>query len=463
MARSCQLSLLFLLIPCALYGQDTLRFSLQEAIDYAIKNKSQTKNAYLDIQVSRGQIRETLGQGFPQVNLKANFFDNVAIKSFFAQGAASLEPNLSSYSSELQEFGSDIFNQFLGLSPSLPRYNLEASLKLDQLVFDGRYFIGLQAAKTVEKLSQQQYEMSKIQMAASVAKAYYTSLISSKLIDLERQNYLRLDTLLKQTQAMYQNGFTEQIDVDRIKVAYNNAKNQFDLAQQTWYVSKQVLKYQIGVSLKTKIAATDELLVEYLPEQLTKNLSEFDFDNRVEYDIINQQIILQGYNIKQLKVGYLPTLYASVEYGYNSLSATFSELGTWANYFNYGLRFNLNIFDGLSKRSKILQEKLNLEKINNQKEDLERAILVEQLQAKSTLLKSINTLNIQRENRALAQRVYQVSKTKYQQGVGSNREVIEAETAYKEAETNFYRAIFSALNANIDYQLATGSILNKPE
>ena len=219
----------------------------------------------------------------------------------------------------------------------------------------------------------------------------------------------------------------------------------------------------MAISPSKNVLLTDALDVESINIFIPKSINSFDFSRRPKYKNIIEQIKLQGYNIRQLRADYLPTLYASVEFGYNSLSAKFSELGRWNEYFNYGLRLNLNIFDGFRKKSRILQEKHNLSKIQYQKEDLERAILLEQLQAKSALVNDISTLQIQKENIKLAEHIYQVSKIKYQQGIGSNQEVIDAQTSLKEAEINLYRIIFSALNSKVDYQLANGSLLEQIE
>jgi outer membrane protein TolC len=67
-------------------------------------------------------------------------------------------------------------------------------------------------------------------------------------------------------------------------------------------------------------------------------------------------------------------------------------------------------------------------------------------------------MNVQLENVKISEEVYNVTKTKYQQGVGSNIEVINADADYKEAQTNFFTALYSALLSKVDYDKALGKL-----
>ena len=192
---------IFLSIPLFLSGQDTLYFSLKEAIHYTLENNIATKNAYLDKQISSTVIKEILSAGFPQINFKAIYTDNIKIKSFFSDIQT---PDLSG------KIDPQLISSLSEFIPALPKFNSDISLKLEQLAFDGRYFVGLKASRLVETNANTQYQIVKTQVAATITKTYYRVLLNKKLIELGKQNYWRLDTLLRQTQLMYQNGFVEK-------------------------------------------------------------------------------------------------------------------------------------------------------------------------------------------------------------------------------------------------------------
>ena len=75
------------------------------------------------------------------------------------------------------------------------------------------------------------------------------------------------------------------------------------------------------------------------------------------------------------------------------------------------------------------------------------------------LINASNSLEVQKKNIDLATEIYNVSKKKYEQGTGSNLEVLNAETSLKEAQTNYYSALYDALNAKVDFDKANGSLL----
>jgi len=89
---------------------------------------------------------------------------------------------------------------------------------------------------------------------------------------------------------------------------------------------------------------------------------------------------------------------------------------------------------------------------------LRRAIDMQQAVAKVNLQNSSATLESQKANMELAQSVFDVAQKKFDQGVGSNLEVINAQTALKEAQTNYFNALYDAVIAKVEYDKATGQL-----
>jgi outer membrane protein TolC len=137
----------------------------------------------------------------------------------------------------------------------------------------------------------------------------------------------------------------------------------------------------------------------------------------------------------------------------------FKSDGKWYPTTVIGARLGLPIFDGFQKHNRIQQSKISLMKLNNDKKFLEQSIDLEVASARINLQNTGNSLNIQKKNIELANEVYRVSKLKYEQGVGSNLEVLTAETALKESQTNYYNALYDALVAKAEFEKATGSLI----
>jgi len=123
-----------------------------------------------------------------------------------------------------------------------------------------------------------------------------------------------------------------------------------------------------------------------------------------------------------------------------------------------GATLNIPIFDGLQKHAKIRQCEMERDKIKNEIGNFENAATLQIRNSRLTLQDAIRSLDSQEQNLVLAKDVVRTSKVKYDQGVGSNLEVLDAETSLKEAQSNYYNAIYSAIIAKIDYEIAMGNI-----
>ena len=122
------------------------------------------------------------------------------------------------------------------------------------------------------------------------------------------------------------------------------------------------------------------------------------------------------------------------------------------------LNISIPIFDGFTKRYQMEQKKIALDKVKNGQTLLKQSIDFETRQADITIKNAFASLETQKRNQDLAQEIVRVSKIKYKEGVGSNIEVINAESSYKEAQTNYFAALYDLLIAKVDLTKARGEL-----
>ena len=450
-------TLMLTLAPMFLFAQseiDTSRpMTLQECIRYAYQHSATVENAALEQQIAKRDVAITKTQGFPQISANAGYINNFKLQTTLIEPGsfpgAGNDPNGGPPSDEPIELQFGIAHQG------------QASVGVQQLIFDGSYFIGLKAAKVYTDLIQKSFNQSKIITAEQVTKAYYTALINQDRQALLISNYNRLDTLLRETQLMFENGFAEEIDIDRIRVQFNNAKTSKDQNDRLTEVSYLLLKFQMGMPIEQDITLADKISdIEF--DFAIAEENDFSYANRTEYQqiLINQE--LAKLDMRNNRIQYLPKLNASAAYGYNSGASDFSTLvdfgDRWFDYGNWGVSLDIPIFDGLRKHNLIQKNKLQIQQLENQAGSLENQIDLEIVQARVNLQNSVQTLKIQEENLELAQKVFKVTKIKYQEGVGANLEVTEAQNALQQAETNYYSALYNALIAQVDLKRALGTL-----
>lgn len=425
---------------------ESFRFTLQEAIDFALENNQSVKNAKLEEEIADKQVGEILADGLPQVNANANLLHNYKIQQTVIENENGF-PDPNSPDGTPIPFG-------LGIP-----YTSGFDFALTQMVFDGSFFIGLEAAKTFTQLSKKDHIKTKIDIAEAVSKAYFGVLVNRERLILVERNYSRLDSLLQETQVMYDNGFAEKIDVNRVKVQFNNVKVEMDNYQQIVDLSESILKFQMGLKPNTPLALTTDIQsIDYFDFQLTQN---FSYENRIEYSQMSIQKELNDLDIKNVRVKYYPKIDLIANYGRNTGNTTLGDVftGQWFGAGAIGLRATMPIFDGLRKRRQVQQRQLKGQQIDYSLNLLENNIDVEIEQALTTYNRQIEMMEAQRENMELSEEVYEVAKIKYNEGVGSNIEVIDADATFKQSQINYYNALYDALISKIDLQKAYGILL----
>ncbi|WP_299705624.1 TolC family protein [uncultured Pontibacter sp.] len=448
------LALFVLLSPLEVLSQGSPQaFSLQQSIEYALQNRANLKMARNQQDIDKAKVGEIRAMGLPQINAAADLGKNVIQQKSFLPAEFFQDPD-DPNSPEPGTFVPVVFT---------PQYTGNAAITASQLLFDGSYLIGLKAAKTYTELSKKGTVQTEIEVVEQVTKAYYSVLVSRERMELLNQNLYRLDTLLKQTQVMFDNGVAEKLDVDRLRVTYNNLKVEKQKTERLLILGEDLLKFQMGMPQKEELILTDSLS-EVQVDMAKTDRNGFNYSNRIEYSMLETQRDLAMLNLRNIRSGYLPKLFLNGRYGYLAANNDFSEMTrsrNWLDFAYVGLGLQVPIFDGLRKHYQVQQSRLTLENTKLGFENLEQGIDLELEQASTDLTNSLDVLASQRENLELAEEISRVAKIKFQEGVGSNLEVVTAETDLRQAQTNYYAAMYDALIAKVNLDKATGTLLTK--
>lgn len=425
-------------------GQGTASFTLPQAIEFATKNSPNYLNAELDVENAAYRRKEVLGAGLPQINASVDLKDYLEIPTslipaqFFGGPAGTFAP---------VKFGT--------------QYNATAGGSASQLIFSSDYVVGLKAAKEFINLSRINVYRSKSELASAVSKAYYNVLVNRERIKLLDANMERLKKAYDDTKATNEQGFVEKIDVERLEVQYNNLVTEKEKTVRLIGLSETLLKFQMGYKMSDNIVLSDSLQID---EKTLDDLSasKLDITKRPDYQLLQSQQKLYKIDVKRQRLGYLPTVVAYGSYNYNAQRTKFDFTDSnqpWYKIAIIGGTISLNLFDGLQRHNRIQQAKIAVLKGENNIRNIEMLADMETNVAQITYTNAYATLMTQKKNMELAQHVFDVSQKKYEQGVGSNIEVVTAETSLKEAQTNYYNSVYDMLVAKIDYQKATGTLV----
>ena len=418
-------------------------FSLQQAIEYAYKNSPNNLNAQTDVLMAKYKRKEILGIAMPQINGSVDFKD-------FLQIPTSLLP--------AQIFGGPA-GTFIPVKFGT-KYQASVGASASLLVFSADYIVGLKATKEYINLMNINVTRNKTETVSGVSKAYYAVLVNRERVKLFDINLEKLAKLLNDTKALNKQGFVEQIDVERLEVTYNNLMTEKQKIENLISLSENVLKFQMGYSGNDNLNLTDSLNVDEKAENI--NVSKIELTKRAEYQLLETQQNLYTINVKRLQYGYLPSLVAYGSLSYSGQRNQFDFFDTKKDWFPTSLiggTLSLNLFDGLQRHYKVEQAKLDFKKGENNLKNFQLAVELETSSAIINYNNAISSLQVQKRNLELAKNIYNVAQKKYEQGVGSNLEMINAQSSFKESQTNYFNAVYDMLVYKTDYLKATGSLV----
>ena len=200
----------------------------------------------------------------------------------------------------------------------------------------------------------------------------------------------------------------------------------------------------------------------------------FNYGNRIEFSTLETQQALAGLDLQNRRVGAYPRLLLTGAYGLNGGARNAGDLfafrgkgstnslgqrnQNWFGFGNVGLSLQIPVFDGFRRKYQVQQARIQQQTIEKGFETLRQSIDLQDAQSRTSLINALDVLDSQRANLDLANEVARVSRIKFEEGVGTNVELISAETSLREAQTNYYSALYDVLVAKVDRDKATGEL-----
>jgi len=420
----------------------THEFTIQQAVDYARKNNVQVKNALLNIQSQQQTNREITAGALPTITGSIGMTDYIKIPTSLIPG--------------------EIFGQPAGTYIPVQfgtKYNSTANIQLQQTLFDGQVFIGLQARETSIQFQTKNKEVTEEAIKTNIYKIYYQLVLSKTQIDLLDANIARLQKLEHDANELYKNGFAEKLDIDKVTVQLANLQTEKLKALNMISIGYLALKTLMGMPVKDVLTLVDKISEDQIKEDFS-NDTAYQYADRKDFQYLSLARKLNEFNIKRYQLSYIPVLSLNGSYSKNAQRNSFDFLskGDWFTTSYVGLNLAIPIFDGFARSARISRSKIELKETDNQIDNLKLSIDGEVEQAKINFKTSLSTMDFQKKNMQLAETVYNQTKKKFESGTGSNTEISAAQTDLVTAQTNYINALYTAIIARVDYLKATGKL-----
>jgi len=420
------------------------KFSLMEAQQFGMENNVDVINAGLDIKAANQRIFENAALGLPQVNASAGYTNNLKLMTtlipaeFFGGEPGVFQP---------VQFGT--------------QHNANVNVSATQLIFNGPYIVGLQAASKYKELMEKSYEKSEADIKEAITISYYTVLMAESTRDALEANLANMNSRLKETKALYESGFLEETDADQLRIAVSILENEYNSAVQMVELSYKMLINTMGYDMDRDIVLT-ESLDEIIAGLTTDILSqEFDVTNHADYKVFNTQEQLAILNVRMMQFEYLPTVSANFNHMQMAMRQDFDFFDfdrDWYPSTMLGFNLSVPIFSSGNKKMKIGQAKVDLEKTRNSKEYLANSLELMVRQSRMNFTKAYQKYLNEKENIDLSQNVLNKTSIKYQNGMTSSLDLTQASDQVVNVHTAYIAAIIELLNAKVSLDKALGNL-----
>ena len=186
-----------------------------------------------------------------------------------------------------------------------------------------------------------------------------------------------METLFNETQELYNTGFAEKIEVDRLKVTLNNARTQRSNYENLSDLSMKLLKFQMNYPLDEPLELEGSIS-DFVNGEIQNVPQDFDLSNRSDYQTIVTNKELEELNLKNIYATGLPVIEAFGTLGASTQSGSFGGLfrqesnfdaisgvgpDRWYSYSVIGLRLNWSLFTGLQRNYQVQQKKVEIKKL----------------------------------------------------------------------------------------------------
>lgn len=430
-----------LLLVCSQFSfAQTSSFSLAEAKSYALEHNLSIQNAQNDVAIAEYQKRETVAMGLPQANITGTF-NNLINLPVQVIDASFFNPNAPDGALVSFRAGTN--------------YSSSGTLNVNQLVFNGSYIVGVQLSKHYTAMQENAASATEEDVLYNVTQAY-------QLATIAKTNLAFMDSIVDLTQSLINKqenyldlGLMLQEDMDQLNYSLLSAKQSQTQAKLQFDNALQLLKFSMGYPMDQAIETTAT------PDELVNSVGgdSGDIHSNLTYQVMEDQVTLSEYNLKNNKAAYLPSLNAYYQHSYNAYRNDFDFFDNdkpWYLQSSWGLQLNVPILSSGQRYYKTAQAKIQVLQAESSLNLMEESLKMQELQAKNNLESARSSYLLQQENVKLARSIYENETAKEEIGKGNSIIVTQKYNQLVMAQAQLVGSTIDLLNA----QLALDKLYN---
>ena len=416
-------------------------YSLKDCIEYGLKNHPSINVARNNVANAKQASREALAAYLPQVNINGELDNNMKLQTNIIPASPPLFPTETRLT-----FGNKYANTLVA--------------QADQPIYNQSLITGLKANKPNQEIAELNDAQNRQNLIYNIASSYFQIITAQKQLELLKGNSERVERMLKVAKLQAEAGVAKKVDVKQVQVNLNNVNAQISVAENTLQLATNSLKNAMGIYDNRAIMLSDTAKWLQYKAGLT-NTTGFRFKNTLTYQLQEKQIQLYDINAQSIKAKGIPTVSAFARYGLNGFGAQLDDV--FARQFDYstvGIKASWSVFDGFRRNAQYHQAVFQRD---NARLNQEISLSNENLQyqnAESQFKQARSVLTTNQDNVTLAAQVYDNTSLQYKEGAGTLSDLLNAESAYREAQSNYIQSLIRFYIAQLDLERTNSTLDN---
>lgn len=399
----------------------TLNLSLQEAQDYAVAENRSLRNADLAVQKAYASRWQTIASMLPQLDM-----------SWAYQSMMGYEMVLGAMPISMPDNGT------LGITASVG--------------INGQAIVGALLNNIAIDMQRLNLQQSEDNLRANVKSSYASVLVLEDVVKLLDSSLKNIEDLAAMTQRSVEVGAAEQTTADQILVRVNTLKNNINANKRSTQLAINALKVLLNVPVETELTLTTQLSDMLSAEAIVALLGkDFVLENNLSYQTLAKNVELAKTNVHMAGWAYGPTI--GVGYQYSQKDYFGKKEG-----FNMtppnalSIQVSMPLWSSGKRAAGVVEKKIALEEARNTFEETSDNLGIQNEQLRYNLQNAYETYTNEQENMGVTQRVFDNTSRKFQQGVASNLDLVNASNDLITAQSTYVQAVLTLVNAEVELE-----------
>ena len=446
---------------------DTVALTLEQAVGRATSQSQEVRLAQSQVDLARTQVRATRSGIFPQLDARLGYTRTFA--SAFSSGEGFTLPDSLRFEPDstlsLQERVSYLerrtptaalggLGSLFGDLPFGQANAYTATLNGSQVLYSGgRVSAGLRIADEFVDAARLELQEQTAEIELQVRSAYYRARLSQELVTISQEAVNQAARFLASERLRQQAGVGSELDVLRAEVSLANLQPSLVQATNAAELAILDLKRLVDIPLGQPVKLTSPLDATGIASALDSSVTAAEvLSQRASVAAAERQVRIREEQVKIARGNYLPSVNLNFAYGRQLFPTELFRLNEpWRTDFTAGLSISVPIFNGNRTRAEVAQAQVELQQQRLRLAQLRENVQLDYERARGERERTRVSIEARERTVQQAQRVYDLTVLRYEQGLASQLEVSESRLALLQARTNLAQAV-------ADFQIATAQL-----